>query len=227
MCASKLMRSSQSVGTGRCEPNSPSAITTGSSRRPSAVSSYTWARDRRRQLALDHEALGRQLAHPLGQHVGADARQARAQIREALGPEQQLADDHQRPALAHQVEGARDAAHVPVGALALRRHGVDSTSEFPIMWLEIPTHVVGFSNRCPDQRRTDPRDRPSHRPQALAGALHAVCRRAHDRARRDDRERRAAVHPGRSRLLPEQPRLGRQRLPDPVRRPPAAGRPLR
>ena len=35
------------------------------------------------------------------------------------------------------------------------------------------------------------------------------------------------VDPGRPRLLPEQPRLGRQRLPDRLRRPAAAGRPPR
>ena len=69
--------------------------------------------------------------------------------------------------------------------------------------------------------------RDDARPQPLAGALRALRRHADDRARRDDRERRAALDPGRPRLLAEQPRLGRQRLPDRLRRPAAARRPHR
>ncbi len=52
-------------------------------------------------------------------------------------------------------------------------------------------------------------------------------RHADDRARRDDRERRAALDPDRPRLLAVEPRLGRERLPDRLRRPLAAGRPDR
>ncbi len=59
-------------------------------------------------------------------------------------------------------------------------------------------------------------------------ALYVLCLgHADDRARRDDRERRAALDPGRSWFLPGQPRLGRQRLPDRLRRAAAAGRPDR
>ena len=68
-------------------------------------------------------------------------------------------------------------------------------------------------------------------PQALARADRPLPGRPDDRARRDDRERRAAVDPGRPRLLRDVARLGRERLPAHVRRLPAArrpaGRPLR
>src|SRR6267378_6814579 len=52
-----------------------------------------------------------------------------------------------------------------------------------------------------------------------------------DRRRHDDRQRRAALDPERPGLLPVRPRVGDQRLPDRVRRPPSArgspGRPVR
>src|SRR5919198_1257346 len=54
------------------------------------------------------------------------------------------------------------------------------------------------------------------------GALRPLRRHADDRPRRDDRERRSAVNPGGPGLQPERPRVGRQRIPDRVRRPPAA-----
>jgi hypothetical protein len=44
--------------------------------------------------------------------------QAGPQVGEALGPEQQLADDEQRPALADDIEGAGDATAVSVRALS-------------------------------------------------------------------------------------------------------------
>ena len=68
-------------------------------------------------------------------------------------------------------------------------------------------------------------DRP--RPHTLAGALRALRGDADDRPRRDHRQRRPADDSGQPRLLPERPRLGRQRLPDPLRWPAAAGRPPR
>ena len=52
-------------------------------------------------------------------------------------------------------------------------------------------------------------------------------RPADDGARRDDRERRAALDAARSRLLPGQPGLGHRRLHDRVRQLPAAGGPPR
>ena len=66
-----------------------------------------------------------------------------------------------------------------------------------------------------------------HRLQPLAGPLRPLRGRADDRPRRHRRERRAAVHQGRPRLHPEQPRLGRERLPDRLRRPAAARRAAR
>ena len=61
----------------------------------------------------------------------------------------------------------------------------------------------------------------------LDRALRALRGHADDRPRRDGRQRRAALDPGRPRLLAVEPRLGRQRLPDRLRRPAAAGRPAR
>ena len=62
------------------------------------------------------------------------------------------------------------------------------------------------------------------RPKPLDRPLRALRGHADDRARRDRRERRAALDPGRPRLLAVEPGLGRERLPDRVRRPAAAGR---
>ena len=72
--------------------------------------------------------------------------------------------------------------------------------------------------------------RPPHlhrrtvRPPPLGRARRRLPRAADDRARRDDRERRAALDPARPRLQPGEPDLGRQRLPGHVRQPAAAGR---
>ena len=49
-------------------------------------------------------------------------------------------------------------------------------------------------------------------------------RAVHDRARRDDRERRLADDPGRPRFLPAEPAVGAERLHPRLRRVPAAGR---
>ena len=68
-------------------------------------------------------------------------------------------------------------------------------------------------------------------PQPLARALRSLRRHPDDRARHDDRERRAAVDQGRPRVLRDVARMGRQRLPAHLRRLPparrAARRPLR
>jgi hypothetical protein len=57
-----------------------------------------------------------ELAQPLGEHVGAELLQPGAEVGEALRPEHELADDEQRPALAHYIERAGDAARVAIGA---------------------------------------------------------------------------------------------------------------
>ena len=80
------------------------------------------------------------------------------------------------------------------------------------------------------QNRNEPggeRDGADDRQEPLDRALRAVRGDADDRARRHRRERRAAVDPGRPRLLAVEPRLGRERLSDRVRRPAAAVRALR
>ena len=61
----------------------------------------------------------------------------------------------------------------------------------------------------------------------LVGPSRPVPRRPDDRPRRDDRRRRAAVDPRGPRLLRRVPRVGRERVPDHVRRLPPARRPLR
>ena len=71
--------------------------------------------------------------------------------------------------------------------------------------------------RVGQQARAPPLDR----------ARRAVPRPADDGPRRDDRERRAALHPARPALLPGQPHVGDRRLPDHLRRLPAARRPGR
>ena len=103
------------TGNGATLPKRPSSRITGSSSAPRSVSSYTRRRGRRVERALAHQARGLQLPQALGEHVGADLREPGAQVGEALGPEQQLAHDQQRPALAHEVERPRHAAAISVG----------------------------------------------------------------------------------------------------------------
>ena len=86
----------------------------------------------RRQRAAPQYSGGLELAQALGEDVGADVGQPRAQVGEALGAEQQLADDEQRPALADDVEGPRDPAAVAVRALR-RRHG----TSLPCNWFVV------------------------------------------------------------------------------------------
>ena len=98
--------------------------------REAAVGQLVDARARRRrELAAAQEPGLLELAQALGEHVGAQVRQAGPQVREALRAEQQLADDQQRPALADDVEGARDAAAVAVGPFG--GHDGESTESRP------------------------------------------------------------------------------------------------
>ena len=83
------------------------------------------SRGRGERAAADDARL-LEVAQALGEDVGADVWESGAQVGEALGPQQQLADDEQGPALADDVEGACDPAAVAVRALR-RRHGAKST----------------------------------------------------------------------------------------------------
>src|SRR3954449_10889506 len=87
---------------------------------------------------------------------------------------------------------------------------------------------VGLSEQTPNdgRRRTWTDDRYAT-DEPLGRTLRAHHRRADDRPRRHDRERGAARHPGRPRLLAVRARLGRERLPDRVWRPAASGWPTR
>ena len=61
---------------------------------------------------------------PVGEHARADVAQAAAQIAEALRPEEELADDEDRPALADDLGRARDRAELRI--LEIRHpHSID------------------------------------------------------------------------------------------------------
>ena len=68
-----------------------------------------------------HDAAGLELAESLRQHVRARA-EGGPEIGEALRPEQELADDGQRPALADDVESSGDPARVSIATQA--GHGI-------------------------------------------------------------------------------------------------------
>ena len=88
-------------------------------------------------------------------------------------------------------------------------------------WTSAPTYL----QKRPRREQGDRHDcRSKDRPLPLVGAVRALRGHADDRPRRDDRERGTALHPGRPRLLAEQPRLGRERIPHRLRRPAAARR---
>jgi hypothetical protein len=57
-----------------------------------------------------YEAFGFHLLQSLGEKIGRDAGETAQELGVALGPEQEIADDEQRPALAQYVEGAGEAA---------------------------------------------------------------------------------------------------------------------
>src|SRR5919106_6168834 len=84
---------------------------------------------------------------------------------------------------------------------------------------------TGRSIRSNENARKEYADDLQQRPLPLARPLRSLPRRSDDRPRRDDRERRAAVDPRRSRLLADVARLGGELLPADVRRLPAPGRP--
>ena len=86
-------------------------------------------------------------------------------------------------------------------------------------------HGFGLHPEWRDRHRRI--DRPLGGPSPLARALRPVRGRADDRARCHDRQRRAALDPGGPRLLAVRPRLGGERVPDPLRRAAAARRPRR
>jgi hypothetical protein len=74
-------------------------------------------RGRRRQLAAANDARLLQLPQSLGEDVGGRAADVAGQLGEAQRPEQQLADDQQRPALADPVESSGETARLVVEAL--------------------------------------------------------------------------------------------------------------
>jgi len=59
-----------------------------------------------------------QLRQALGQHIGAQPRQRRAQVREAARPQQQLPQDVQGPALTDQIQPVRQPAGIVKTALS-------------------------------------------------------------------------------------------------------------
>jgi hypothetical protein len=81
----------------------------------------------RRQSAARDDPVALELAEPEAQNIGGNAREALAEIREPFGPERELADDEERPALPDQIERAGDPAVLVVGSL--RQHFVKKTSQ--------------------------------------------------------------------------------------------------
>ena len=67
------------------------------------------------QPASSYDAGSVELVEPLGEDVLAHLAKPASEVGEALRPEQQLAHDEQRPALADDVERARDPAGITVG----------------------------------------------------------------------------------------------------------------
>jgi len=59
-----------------------------------------------------------QLTQALSEDVGAELRKSRPQVGESLRPEQQLADNQQRPALADDVQRTCNPAPVAIGSFA-------------------------------------------------------------------------------------------------------------
>jgi hypothetical protein len=95
---------------------------------------------RRGQPALVHDAGRAEVAQALREDVGAHVRQVDAQIGEALGPQEQLADDQERPPLTHDVQRTRDSADVAVGAL------VGHVVTVPNRMIAMQDLLIGFSN---------------------------------------------------------------------------------
>jgi hypothetical protein len=75
---------------------------------------------RRRQRPLPDHARVLQPAKPRREDVRADPGQGAGEVGVALGPEQEVADDEERPPVADQIEGVRDAAVLVVGSLVHR-----------------------------------------------------------------------------------------------------------
>jgi hypothetical protein len=69
------------------------------------------------QGGASHHAILDQAVEAAGQHGRAHAAQALDQVAEALGPEQQLAHDQERPALADDLGGAGEGAELRVAGL--------------------------------------------------------------------------------------------------------------
>ena len=109
------------------------------------------------------------------------------------------------------------------GRTSADRLGADDLLRF---FLESSNHLERADRRACDPRTSNPTASP-RRPPALGGAGGALRGLPDDHPRPDDRERGTAVDPERPALLTVKPGLGRQRVPDRVRRSAAAGRPPR
>ena len=75
---------------------------------------------RGREAPLGDQAGGFKRAQALGEDVRADAREARLEVGVALGAQEEIADDEQRPALADDVERAGRGAELLVAAHTTR-----------------------------------------------------------------------------------------------------------
>ncbi|MDQ0425589.1 hypothetical protein JO380_001970 [Cellulomonas iranensis] len=92
----------------------------------------------RGQVLAREDAVLLELVQTLREDRGADADDVALQLREPLGPEQQLADDDHRPPVAHDVERVRGRAPVVVGAV--RPSSCHDPSVRPL--LRLPDHPL-------------------------------------------------------------------------------------
>src|SRR5262249_21641193 len=100
------------------------------------------------QEAAPDDSTAFELLEPLGEHVRRDPREARAQVGEALRPEDEVADDEQRPAFPDEIERAGDPAVLSVAPD--RFHFVNTS--FQLLWKSI---VMIESARSKRERRRE------------------------------------------------------------------------
>ena len=179
---------------------------------------------RRREGTPGHDPGGLEVAQARGEDVRPDAGQAVDQVGVALGPVHQLADHEQRPAIPDQVERVGHRA-VLVVVLAHARNRTTHLMDVEENTCKIEVDAVTVVAH--DFEHEKGTTSGVHRPPQVAGPRAPLRRPVHGRPRHRDRERRAAVHPDRPRLLAGEPPVGDQRLRPRLRRLPAARRPGR
>ena len=175
---------------------------------------------RRPDQGLHARAQGRDGADPRGQEEGLSGHAQEAALQVRLRRAQEGLGGEGLPRLQRRVVGHRRRGQAPEDRPGevegdLRRRGQGQGGQ-------------GRRGRHQERRQRDGLDTlgcdPGRRSHPLARPLHPLPRQPHDRARRDDRERRAAVDQRGPRLLGDLAGVGGQRLPADLWRPAAARR---